>query len=78
MSAWLTTDLPAACTGISPKACYACQTLSSAAEISSCMSCAKTATPDTTSLESFYLGPNRRSKAETCAVCYKSAASASE
>ena len=73
VAAWLTADLPVACAGISPKACYACQSLSSAAEISSCIVCAKEMTPDPLSLSPLYLGSGNLGKAETCASCYKTA-----
>jgi hypothetical protein len=63
--------MPAACDGLTARACYACQAMTSPSKIAGCLACAKAAKVD--ALQTIYNGPAKNSRAETCAFCYGNA-----
>ena len=68
IAAWLSAPLPTSCEGLSARACYACQGLSTPSAIRGCLTCAKQSAPD--EMEIFYNGIKATTRAETCAFCY--------
>jgi hypothetical protein len=72
IAGWLASPLPAACQGLTTRACTACQALPTAAAVSGCLKCAKQAAPE--ALPTIYNGIGAVTRAETCAACYGASA----
>ena len=68
VSGWLSSALPAVCTGLTSRACATCQALPSATAVASCIACAKAAAPASTTI--IYNGIAATTRAETCASCF--------
>jgi hypothetical protein len=68
---WLADSMPAACEGLSARACAACRALPTAS-ISGCLKCAKAAAP--TDMQILVNGIKTLTRAETCAACYGASA----
>ncbi len=68
VAGWLSAALPAACEGLTTRACFACQGLGTAAAVNGCLKCAKQSAPE--DMKTFYNGIKAVTRAETCAFCY--------